>query len=92
MSYKDDNSFDSVHRIANAALCDTVHRLYLGFLLSKYYAVVSYLCNHNFIFAHKKSKALPVPTVTASTNAEQDYAQMSYVEFRPNQATHGKCR
>ena len=60
MSYKDDNSFDSVHRTAKAVLCDTVHRLYQGFLLSKYHVVAWYICNRNFVFAHQKSKALPV--------------------------------
>ena len=88
MSYKDDNLFDRVHRTANAVHCDTAHRFYQDFLLSKYHAVVRYMCNHNFIFATKKGKAFSVPTVTASKNAEQDHAQMSYVEFRPNRAIH----
>jgi hypothetical protein len=88
MSYKDDNSFDGDHRTANAVLCDTVHRLYQDFLLSKYHADAWYMCKHNFIFATKKSKAFPVPTVTTTTNAEQDCSQMSYTEFRPNRATH----
>jgi len=35
MSYKDDNSLDSVHRTANAVLCDNKQRLYQGFLTFK---------------------------------------------------------
>jgi len=46
-SYKEDNSLDSVHRTANAVLCDSIQRLYQGFLLSKYHAVSWYLTQPN---------------------------------------------
>jgi len=46
------------------------------------------MCERNFVFADKKSKALPVPIITASINAEQDYVQMPYINFHPNRAIH----
>lgn len=88
MSHKDDNSFDSIHTTANAVLCETEHRLHPGFLLSKYHAAAWYMCNSNFDFAHKQSKAFSVPIIMASTNSEQHYVHMSYIQFHPNWAIH----
>jgi hypothetical protein len=42
------------------------------------------MCKCNFIYAHNKSNAFPMLTVTKIRNVQQYHMQISYTEFHPN--------
>jgi hypothetical protein len=59
--------------LMNSVLCDLVHRLCQGVILSEFDVVLWYIRKFSFIYTHKKSMAFPAPVSSKLTNAQQHY-------------------
>jgi hypothetical protein len=68
----------SINKIANAVLCDVVHRLYVGNLCFDNVVVLWYMCKYNFVYTRKNSVAFSSPIYVELANSEQRYVQIPY--------------